>query len=40
LLTGLQMRSARELLYSISRVLPIYQDGSIWQVCAVREEDV
>ncbi len=37
-LTGLSLRGARELMYRISRVIPIYMDSDgVWQVCAIRE---
>ncbi len=33
-LTGLKRRGALQLMYCISRVLPIYQDEcAIWRVC-------
>ena len=34
-ITGLKMNGALLLMYRISRVLPIYQDGKrIWRLCA------
>lgn len=39
-LTGLSPRGARELMYRISRVIPIYiDDDGFWQVCALREAE-
>lgn len=36
-MTGLTRQGAWELMICLSRVLPIYQDGGIWQVCTLRE---
>lgn len=32
-MTGLKMRGALALMYSISRVVPIYQEKDIWRIC-------
>jgi len=36
-MTGLTRQGAWELMICLSRVLPIYQDNGVWQVCALRE---
>lgn len=32
-LTGLQPRNARELMYRVSRILPVYQEEGVWLIC-------
>ena len=39
-MTGLSPQGARRLLASLSRVVPIYQDGRLWQVLAMWEAEV
>jgi len=36
-LTGLTESGAKKMLYALSRVLPIYADDGVWQVCALEE---
>jgi hypothetical protein len=40
-MTGLSLRGARELMYRVSRVIPIYQDDNdgMWQTCVFRETE-
>jgi hypothetical protein len=37
LLTGLSYRGACHLMFRLSRVIPIYCDEGVWQVCALQE---
>ena len=36
-LTGMNYKKAWDMMAAISRVIPIYNDRGVWQVCAVRE---
>jgi hypothetical protein len=36
-IVGLSWDNAHRLMLRLSRVLPIYQDKHVWQVCALRE---
>lgn len=37
-ITGLSVGHAWRMMAGLSRVVPIYQSGSVWQFCTLREK--